>query len=247
MNVTAVVAHQDDDLLFMNPDIMHALDQGGSAAVLYLTAGDGGAPSYYWQRREMGAKAAYAYMAGVNNVWTESRQWFSDKLVSVSTLGEPARVRLYFLRLPDGNPIGSGFRRHNHESLQKLWCGERAHTLDKHVLYTREDLIDVIRAFVERYTTAGDVVWTLYPGEVPGASTPDHSDHRHTGLFTREAAIHPIRYYHGYPVVDKPKNIEATVLEEKMDVFRRYTNYDEDITIRDCLRWVARQYTAEGL
>src|SRR5690348_13322199 len=67
------VAHPDDDLLFLSPDLLRAIQAGGNVRTVYMTAGDGGLhASSYWQDRESGVRAAYAEMAGVANSWTQS-------------------------------------------------------------------------------------------------------------------------------------------------------------------------------
>lgn len=74
------VVHEDDDLLFMNPDIQNSIRQGNNVTVVHITAGDlppsdfapGGWYSLdddpddfeqYWIDRERGILNAYAYMA----------------------------------------------------------------------------------------------------------------------------------------------------------------------------------------
>src|SRR3546814_8179387 len=65
------VPHQDDDLLFMNPDIESAIDAGGCVQVVYLTASERGEGEPYMLGRERGVRAAYAYMAQVADQWTK--------------------------------------------------------------------------------------------------------------------------------------------------------------------------------
>jgi hypothetical protein len=60
-----VVAHQDDDLLFMNPDIARSIAKGHRVTTVYVTAGTGGAEAGAQARlveREQGELNAYAYM-----------------------------------------------------------------------------------------------------------------------------------------------------------------------------------------
>lgn len=59
-----VVAHEDDDVLFMNPDIADAIAADHEVTVTYTTAGDLGDPASdaYWIDRERGALQAYTYM-----------------------------------------------------------------------------------------------------------------------------------------------------------------------------------------
>src|SRR5436190_2190964 len=64
-----VVAHQDDDLLFLNPSILRAIAHGRRVRTIYMTAGN--IEPGYWPLREQGELAAYAYMAGRPNQWTE--------------------------------------------------------------------------------------------------------------------------------------------------------------------------------
>ena len=68
-----VVAHEDDDILFMNPPTSLDVAAGRCLTTVYLTAGDDGLGASYWHGREDGAMAAYATMARVNNAWTTTR------------------------------------------------------------------------------------------------------------------------------------------------------------------------------
>src|SRR5947209_1280724 len=67
-----IVAHEDDDLLFLSPDLLHNVQSGGKVRTIYMTAGDAGAAASYWQGRENGSRAAYAQMSGVANSWTQT-------------------------------------------------------------------------------------------------------------------------------------------------------------------------------
>ena len=61
-----VVPHEDDDLLFMNPEILGSIRRGDRVVVLYTTAGELGerGNDQYWIDRERGELEAYAQMAG---------------------------------------------------------------------------------------------------------------------------------------------------------------------------------------
>ena len=50
------VAHEDDDLLFLSPDLLHDLHNGKCVTTVLLTAGDAGDVSSYWLGREDGSK-----------------------------------------------------------------------------------------------------------------------------------------------------------------------------------------------
>src|ERR1700694_2302046 len=38
-----IVAHEDDDLLFLSPDLLHAIQAGRAVRTVFVTAGDSGA------------------------------------------------------------------------------------------------------------------------------------------------------------------------------------------------------------
>lgn len=67
-----VVAHLDDDLLFVNPGISDKLDAGWCVTTVHLIGGANGAKFDYVVLRETGTKLAYARMAGVPDKWQES-------------------------------------------------------------------------------------------------------------------------------------------------------------------------------
>jgi LmbE family N-acetylglucosaminyl deacetylase len=70
--VLNVVAHPDDDLLFLSPDLLDALRSGDDVRTVYLTAGDAGRAQEYWRGRTLGVGAAYATLLGVPDAWRES-------------------------------------------------------------------------------------------------------------------------------------------------------------------------------
>ena len=80
----AFVAHLDDDLLFMNPDIASNIEAGGCVRLVYLTASDAGDDC-----RERGVRAAYAYMAHQPDEWTEDTAGGHDRALHAQ--GQPAR------------------------------------------------------------------------------------------------------------------------------------------------------------
>src|SRR5262245_22237578 len=109
-SVMNLVAHEDDDLLFISPDLVHAIGGGGTCVrTVFLTAGDAGQDQTYWSGREAGIKAAYAQMAGVANTWTQSNAAVPGQTVSLFTLAGNSAVSVAFMRLPDGLTDGSGF------------------------------------------------------------------------------------------------------------------------------------------
>ncbi|HSW96907.1 MAG TPA: hypothetical protein VLF89_03700, partial [Candidatus Saccharimonadales bacterium] len=139
-----VVAHPDDDILFLNPDINHEIANGKCLTTAYTTAGDGNLGQQYWSTRMQGVEASYAQMAGVSNSWSDSYITINGHSVSVSTLNNNSKISLVFFKLPDGQSDGSGFSNNNYESLQKLWLGQinSLHSVDGSTSYTKQDLIN---------------------------------------------------------------------------------------------------------
>ena len=99
-----IVAHEDDDLLFMNPDIHNSIRAGNKVRVVYVTAGDASGVivnESYWRGREDGSRAAYAAMAArpVSD-WVMGTPMIGGRHLQVNTLNG-TNVSLVFLRLPD--------------------------------------------------------------------------------------------------------------------------------------------------
>jgi hypothetical protein len=107
-----IVAHEDDDFLFMNPDLRNQIAAGLGTVTVYITAGQAdGAPGMcrdiFATARQRGVQAAYAQMAGVSNRWTRDLfvpdagvDW--PHTAERYTLDAAPHIRLIFLNLPDG-------------------------------------------------------------------------------------------------------------------------------------------------
>ncbi|HEY9279811.1 MAG TPA: PIG-L family deacetylase, partial [Eoetvoesiella sp.] len=95
------VAHQDDDLLFMNPDIETTIDAGGCVRTVYLTAAERGEGVPYMLGRARGVRAAYAHMAGSANAWTEGVTVYGGKHQAQFILNQSPRISLVHMRLED--------------------------------------------------------------------------------------------------------------------------------------------------
>lgn len=139
-----VVAHEDDDLLFVNPEISDDIRAGRCVTTLYVTSGDAARGEAYWRGREEGEMAAYARMAARPDGWTEDTLIVNGHAVHRATLdGSP--VTLLFLRLPDR--VGGW----PDQTLQLLWLdpAARVRTLDRTQPYSRSSLIGVLLAILD--------------------------------------------------------------------------------------------------
>ena len=152
-SVMVVVAHQDDSLLFLSPDLLHDIQAGDCVTTVYLTAGDDGFGAAYWQAREAGANAAYANMAGVANNWSQGTTSAAGHSIVTDTLQGAPNIKQLFLRLPDGNTDGSGFPADNNESLLKLWTGaiSTIHPVDGSPGYTAQGLVSTLTSLMTTF------------------------------------------------------------------------------------------------
>lgn len=246
------VAHQDDDLLFLSPDLLHAIQAGGNVRTVYLTAGDAGLHSSYWQDREDGVRAAYAAMAGVANSWTQSDAGVAGHPIPVFTLTEQQNVSLAFMRLPDGGVHGSGFVSNSYQNLQDVWAGstETIEAVDGSSRYTISTLTSTLAYFITSFQP--EQVNTLDYRHAYGDG--DHSDHHTVGYLTRSAMAHcnssaALNGYEGYPVIPLPANVSGADQKAKKSAFITYAQHDKlawdllsDSASTPYHAWLDRQY-----
>jgi LmbE family N-acetylglucosaminyl deacetylase len=222
-----VVAHQDDDLLFINPAISDDIAVGRCVVTVFITAGDAGRGHSYWQRREQGPMAAYAAMAGSGDPWLEDTVVLAGRTVARRAL-PGTRISLLFLRLPDAHSDA----RHHRESLQRLWLSEipSVRSLDSGTPYTRKVLIETLSSVMDRYQP--DEIRTLDYAHPYGDG--DHADHHSAGYFTRAAQAgyrtpHRISGYLGYGLAALPPNLPDPVRDEKLAFFLAYAPNDHRV------------------
>ncbi|KAL2809834.1 putative deacetylase LmbE-like domain-containing protein [Aspergillus granulosus] len=254
-NTLNIVAHPDDDLLFINPDILHDIANGFNVRTVYLTSGDAGNSSPFWTSRQSGALAAYAQMAGVESVWDESDIGVQGKHIPLYTLRGNPHVSLAFMHIPDGSMDGNGFPATGQESLEKLWNGDiaRIRTVDESgTTYSKEELIVTLTQIIDDY--AADSVNSL--DYLHDYGTGDHSDHTSVGIFTNTAAIRSqfpgyVIAYRGYPIENEPVNIYGEDLAKKKQAFYTYAGFDETVCESDLAcqgteyeLWLPRLYTS---
>ncbi|MFD8915326.1 PIG-L family deacetylase [Streptomyces sp. NPDC059575] len=142
-SLVQVLAHPDDDLYFINPDLQRALEAGHRITSAYLTAGEADGrnvdtrdprrlespPDYagYAEARQQGLRAAYADMVTGDreSEWTRDVVTFSTGVAAErSTLLAAPHVQLFFfgLRIVD---TGHGFPAYVPPvRLAKLWDGQ---------------------------------------------------------------------------------------------------------------------------
>ena len=250
----AFVAHEDDSLLFLSPDLLHDIQATRCVRTVFVTAGDDGQGPGYWLSREDGAEAAYAEMAGVADTWTQSDAGVSGHPMPLMTLVGDPQVSLVFMRLPDGDVDGSGFASTGFESLQKLYQGTISEmtSVDGTSSYTKTGLTFALLSLMEAFTPdridTQDFAGTFGDG--------DHSDHHAVAYLTRDASrayttfTHTLVGYMDYLTQNEPANVSGTDLTDKSNAWYTYAADDADVCATptacqgtDYGTWLARQYT----
>ena len=227
-----IVAHQDDDLYFQSPDLLHDIQAGRCVRTVYVTAGDAAKGDVYWKGREEGSRAAYAQMAGVANLWTTSDAGAPGQSIQMEILVGAPGISIVTMRLPDGNRTGTGSIVHHDESLMRLWNGTitSIHAVDGSATYTgaslRDTLTELMTAFAP--TSVRTLDWTIPFG------TGDHADHTATALFARQASqgyrsAHTLYAYGGYPIWTRGPNVVGVDLDAKQAAFRAYAAHDSQM------------------
>lgn len=252
-----IVAHQDDDLLFMNPTLDGLIDGAEPVTTVYLTAGDAGQGEDYWAGREAGEKAAYGYMAGADD--------WEDEIVSL-TVGDQAfdvassylasqpEVRLYFLRLPDGFGDGGGSETYGFQSLEQLAEGaiSTVTAVDGSATYTADDLTGLLSALLDRHTP-DHIHIQDHTSDLAGI---DHSDHLTTAAFATEAvedynAEFTVTSYVGYASWGLEENLTSAEGLVVRTAFETYSEFDPLVFGSDGAwigayeDWVQREYIAD--
>ena len=98
--VLNVVAHHDDDLLFLSPALMKDLRDGNTVRTVFLVASDYHTYPTYMQERELGVRQAYAAAAGLTALSWRSHAYGAGNIsATLWTLGN--RVSILENRLPD--------------------------------------------------------------------------------------------------------------------------------------------------
>jgi LmbE family N-acetylglucosaminyl deacetylase len=251
--VLNIVAHQDDDLLFLSPHVLHAVQSGTRVRTVYVTAGDAGRAPVYWQQRELGVRAAYALMAGVEDVWHAADAGVGGHRIAIATLRAKPSVSLAFLRLPDGDVEGTGYAANQNQSLQKLWTGAitTIRAVDGSASYAKPELQNMLTALMSSF--AADDINTLDFSR--GYGQGDHSDHVTTAYLARAAqdqyaSPHTFTGFVGYPINSRPDNLSPEDRLAKQAAFFAYAAYDSHVCASEVAcagrwgypNWFRRQY-----
>lgn len=228
----AFVAHLDDDLLFMNPDVASNIEAGGCVRVVYLTASDAGEGEGYMLGRERGVRAAYAYMAREPDAWKEDTGIVAGRQIARFTLQGNPRVQLWHMRLKDPW-LGKGWGSLTPLSRTESEPGQNVDTLGPHAeVYTREQLVDTLAEMIRQYgpTTVrhlDDTISVPYTQLCWRCAGHGHPDHIASARLAREAMLRaPGNYaetgYIDYPSQERATNLADAEIASKSVIFQHY-------------------------
>ncbi|MGP3983253.1 PIG-L family deacetylase [Streptomyces sp. KR80] len=209
--VLHVVAHPDDDLYFMNPDLGQSLRSGNPVVTVYLTAGqsDGiNAPAQerqlnpppadraaFAKARQNGIRAAYARIATGDRTSSWRREVIPTAgggLAELDTLENHPQIRLIWLQLHEAESV-SGDQPH---SLRGLWDGRTpalrsllatGSLVTRDFAYTKEQLIATLAGLMERFAPTFVRMQDPTPDHSPGGGWIDHQDHIYGARFVQQA------------------------------------------------------------
>jgi hypothetical protein len=223
-----VVAHQDDWQLFMGDVVAKRIRAGDSVIFIYLTAGDDGRDSLYWQTRERAALQSTRLAIGPDASDSAAvRCSTTEVLEHAIRKCMIANTESYFMRLPDGKRNGLGFGRHDYQSLRRL-RGKKIGTMvavDGSAAYHGwQDLMATMSKLIGSSSTTAEIV--VHANDPSVAVNPhDHFDHRMAGLLVddvRKGQTWNTHYYVGYALATRAANRSTDEAREKTAIFLAY-------------------------
>ncbi|HEX8867095.1 MAG TPA: PIG-L family deacetylase [Lentzea sp.] len=251
------VAHQDDDLLFMNPDIASDIKAGYQVWVVYLTAGqiNDGHDMDYANSRIEGVRAAYAEAAQKPNRWIYEPMWFNGHELATNRLdGTNLHLGFTFVKAASGggcdpnDPVsdarGDLYRMLHDDSFV-------AQPIDGRAPYTRASftgmLHDIIREVEPDYIRSLSSIGHRLP-----PPNTDHVDHVSSAILAADADTVDgntwIRRdeYDGYVIESYPKNVFGDWAVRKTEIWDQYWPKDPALDAGSHREKMERQYRPEG-
>ncbi|WP_369214258.1 PIG-L family deacetylase [Streptomyces flavofungini] len=212
--IVQIVAHPDDDLFFINPEVGQALRSGRPTTTIYLTSGEANgvnaprkgsfrgmarpAPDKrkYAKARQNGIRAAYAEMV----TGRPGHPWAREAIATagggqaeLDTLQGYPHINLVWTLLHEAGSI-TGDRPY---SLHGLWEGrvgllgsQLAHggAVTRDFSYTKEQLIQTLTGYLLRFQPTQVRMQNPTPGRLDrNLKCSDHQDHRFGARFVQQA------------------------------------------------------------
>ncbi|MEU6767741.1 PIG-L family deacetylase [Streptomyces sp. NPDC046853] len=214
--VVQIVAHPDDDLFFINPEVGQSLRSGRPLVTIYLTSGESNgvngprtsvgrgiarpAPDKpkFAKARQNGIRAAYAEMVTgqPGHPWQRSViTTAGGGQAELDTLQGYPHIQLVWTLLHEAGSI-SGDRPH---SLHGLWEGRvgvlgsqlaQGGVVTRDFSYTKEQLIQTLVGYLERFGPTQVRMQNPTPGRLDrNLKCSDHQDHRFGARFVQQALV----------------------------------------------------------
>lgn len=243
-----IVAHEDDDILFMNPDIDDSIQSGAANVTVFMTAGqvtgDGDTDEQRARNRQRGMLDAYARMTGVPDVnpaaqeeWTGVAWTIAGRQVERYTLTNHPQIQLVFMNMRD-NEIG--WFNVVDDFVDYTIIPENGLVSESYT-YERADVIAVLAGLMNHYQP--NVLRAQDP-IVDNRYDPGHGDHVAAGRLAGDAAEAsglPILLvnYRDYNIADAPMNLTTAISARKSAIIDHYIQYDHAF---DPNVWPTRMY-----
>ncbi|MFJ4864226.1 PIG-L family deacetylase [Streptomyces sp. NPDC088748] len=208
--VLQVVAHPDDDLYFMNPDLRYSISAGHPVTSVYLTAGEADGinatagkaattrpnkPAYA-EARQNGIRAAYALMATGDRSSPWQRTLVPTKgggHAEVDVLTAKPQVNLVWLQLREAGTVYDDAP----DSLHGLWDGRvprlesmlaSGTPVKQRFSYTKDQVVQTLVGILEQYRPTTVRSQDPTPGRFPDTKRyTDHQDHFYGARFVQLA------------------------------------------------------------
>ncbi|UQX00893.1 PIG-L family deacetylase [Streptomyces sp. RerS4] len=222
--VLQIVAHPDDDLYFMNPDLRYSIATGHPVTSVYLTSGEadginaGAAKEAstrpdkpaYAEARQNGIRAAYAKMATGDRAaaWTRTAiPTAGGGHAELDVLVAKPQVNLVWLQMREAGHVYQDVP----DSLHGLWDGRVPHLesmlasgspVKQPFTYTKDQLVRTLAEILARYEPTTIRMQDPTPGRTHDTHRyTDHQDHFYGARFAQLAAA---AYARDVDVKDRP-------------------------------------------
>ncbi|MFD3541823.1 PIG-L family deacetylase [Streptomyces sp. NPDC058662] len=212
-SVVQVVAHPDDDLFFMNPDLSRSLLAGTPVATVYLTSGESDGRNqahgarlkdpeqpadraHYAEARQNGIRSAYAQMATGDRTGAWRRTVIPTAgggRAELDILIAKPQVSLVWMQLREARTTGE----ETPHSLRGLWNGRipalgsqltSGTPVKQPYTYTKDQAIQAIAGVLERFRPTTIRMQDPTPGRYESGRFTDHQDHMYGARFAQAAA-----------------------------------------------------------
>lgn len=186
-----IAAHEDDFQLFCGEQTYNDIQNSISnkVVIIHTTAGDAGdINDGYWEAREQGEIASIRAAVPSHPVIININKFNGHPVLSY-TCGNTVN---YFMRLPDGNPNGTGNPDTNYQSLSKLRDSNKPITaVDGSTTYNKwTDFCNTLSAIVQAEKQGISQAHPfIHAADYSSSTNPlDHADHKATSDAVRSFA-----------------------------------------------------------